>query len=232
MNDELKMKILEFWLDKPDKIGEIPEKLKKEVIEEDIDKFYMEIGEINPSTLFKHLEKIRNKLLKKQTFELQKNSIETQKTHTKIIIIFTVISVVLTGVNVSIAYFNYKNTIEYQKPYTIPAAAYCPDDFVSQLTYRFEVRNIGKSTGIISNITIENKSSTYTIKPRDKSILVPPQESVIFDLIMFPKTDIKNLDFSIIIFTERGCFKKTCNYKWISNRHLYEKINEDTWYGC
>lgn len=234
MNDEFKMKVLEFWLDQPDQIGIIPKNLKKEITEEDIDYLIAEIGEkvIDSSAVFEHLEKIRKRVYEKQTFELQKNSIRTQKIQTWVIVILTVLSVILTGVNVSIAYFNYRNMIEYQKPFTIPSISYCPEEFPPPLFfYNFEVRNIGRSAGIISNLTIDNKSSTYTISPNEKSIIVPPDEAILFNLNMWPKGN-KNFDFTIIVTTERGCFQKTCNYKWDSKVYYYKKINEDTWYGC
>jgi len=79
MNDELKMKILEFWLEHPDKIGDIPKDLKKKVTDEDIDYLIAEIGkEITSLTVFEHFEKIRKKVYETQTLELQRNSIEIQ----------------------------------------------------------------------------------------------------------------------------------------------------------
>ncbi len=85
MKDEYKIKLLEYWLENPDKVLEIPQELEGKVTKEDIAKLITEIEPSEysvggaslhmPPDYFKHLERIRKKLKE----ELEIESIRVQK---------------------------------------------------------------------------------------------------------------------------------------------------------
>ena len=65
MKDKIKLKILEYWIDNPTKLMQIPTELKDEVKKEDIGFLLSEIecgGTLTPADLVNHAEKIRNKI--------------------------------------------------------------------------------------------------------------------------------------------------------------------------
>ncbi len=70
MDNETKLIILEYWIDNPDRIMEIPPELKEKVEENDMNNLIYEIelreqGKINASDIFNHAEKIRRKMKEK-----------------------------------------------------------------------------------------------------------------------------------------------------------------------
>lgn len=85
MKDEYKIKLLEYWLENPDKTLEIPQELEGKVTKEDVNKLLMEIEpskdsmgstfSVKSHDYLRHLERIRKKIKE----ELEIESIKVQK---------------------------------------------------------------------------------------------------------------------------------------------------------
>jgi len=126
MKDELKIEILEFWLNQPNKRRQIPEKLKKKVTDKDVVNLVREIGGLSISEIFNHLEKIRKKVHEKQILELQKNSIEIQNKVRKTEERVTISQWIMAFAMIITVFINWRSYDIQQKTYSIQMESLTP----------------------------------------------------------------------------------------------------------